>query len=213
MYKAQIEVLEPSEYAGRFKFENFTFGTEDDPMASASGTLKASFGAQRFKAMMKAAQVPFGPMSKMAAGFVGSRLVFNIVHKTQKDGEYAGQTNDNIGNFFKVGERATGIGEMKKAGGAAAAITAAALSAPVSPTPVMPVAAVAAQVAPVQAAAPVAPVAAAIPTPPAPAAAPASAGPAVGGITAGCPICGEQVPMHAYSTHVEACIQRANRPA
>jgi hypothetical protein len=192
MYVGRMVVLEPSDYAGMYIFENFVIGTDDDPGATQLSTWKKSIGARRFKSMLKAAGIPSSnDEAAICAGFAGAQLTLVVSQYTEKGGDYDGTIRNRIGGFYRVGERkAEVLGKPSGAGGAV-----------VSPTPVMPTPAT--------------------PTP-TPVSAPSGVtSPAVGGAptvpaaadqkpaTLPCGICSTDVPVGEFQAHVASCMQKA----
>lgn len=128
MYRAEFRIVEPKAFANMPKYENFVWGTDDDPNADDPETSKKSVGARRMKSMLKAAQVQFVPdMDELCAAAVGNELIIMITQKKEPEtkknritgveepNQYAGQIRDNISAFHQLGAVETNGTQAPKA--------------------------------------------------------------------------------------------------
>ena len=187
MFKAQLEIVEPKEFAGMVHFENYVTGTAEASEDIVPGTM----GTKSLKRLLAAAQIPAGnSIGQLCKTFEGSMFMLQVSEYADDDGPYKGVPRNRITKYAKVGEMVPGLEEgqakAKKGKGAAAASQAAKIAAqvPQAPTPMAP---------PVQVASP----------PPGPTMPPLGAQPIR--MSPPCSICGAVVPMSEFGTHVAAC--------
>lgn len=221
MYKAQVSTIEPAEHANEALFERFVIGSDEDPLAKQPATWKASVGARRMKAMLNAAQIPSGlSTAQIAQTFPGAQFLCKVSQEEQKEGDYKGTISNRLSNFFKVGERATGLDATAPTIPGTAPVAAAPAPAPApvaQPQAPQPVA-TPPPAAPAAAPAPGGPPPAAAPVPAAPAPAPPPApAPATPAAAQGasppapaaperelqCPICSQMIPTSQFGAHME----------
>lgn len=90
MYKANYRI-EDGEYADQVLFDNFVIGSDDDPDATEAKTWK-KFGGQRWKKLIKAAQVPFlNDEDELMAALKDQKLTVVVVTEEDKTGTYDAQ--------------------------------------------------------------------------------------------------------------------------
>ena len=107
----QAVVEEPKEAVGLRMFENFTIGTEEDPMARKLETWKyKSVGAKILKNnLCNAANIArTNSEEDLKAGFAGCMFVVEVFITEDKDGDWKG-TKRNKFQYYKVGERQVGV--------------------------------------------------------------------------------------------------------
>src|SRR5690349_13123747 len=113
-YKSMAEVIEPAELAGATLFDSFVIGSDTDPQALEEATMMASFGMQRVTCMFDAIGVDVRGEDEetFAEKYIGARYCASVLLATQaalnKDGSpnaYAGQEQNQVKRYFKVGER------------------------------------------------------------------------------------------------------------
>jgi len=219
MFSAEAVIVEhhaTSAYTGMHIFNNFVIGSDDDPEAQVPGTWAKGFG-RSYKQMIAAAQITEKhDTDKQCAAFAGTQFIWGLRAQKQPDtnrdgtpNPFAGNEQNNVTRFYKVGAKDPEIEPKKVVPGAgvkAAVAPTAPPLAPAAPTPIAP----AMPGSPVPPPAPVVPMAPAPVTPVAPAAPPppVNPAPAPAGTTQmlPCNICGQQVEAAQFAAHINACL-------
>ena len=181
----QAIVEQPEDSAGMRMFENFTIGSEEDPLANNIATWKKSVGISILKNdVCKAANIPpSNEIAILAAAFEGSMFVVDAIIQTQEGGDWHG-TKRNKFQYYKVGERAVGA---KKGTTPGVGVPQAPVAPPVAPPVVTTT----------------------------PAASPPSVAPAVEAAAAQaagtipCGNCGQSFAVAEFAAHVQTCLQGA----
>ncbi|MFA5234421.1 MAG: hypothetical protein WC390_08495 [Sulfurimonas sp.] len=236
MLLMHLEGVAPDEAVGCTKTEYFVLGSNTDPMMQNAQTFYDAIGAKSWKKTLGAAQVPWSSsIVATANSSVGAMFIQQVTHKVEKSfrgeidestGEVRKFVQSNLGKVYKIGEMAPklipcGIKECNTCDNSGQTGSGA-VSAPstVSPIPPMspPVAKAPAGPPPVSAAPAPKPVSApplsgvkspggasAATTPAAPVP-PVQAAPVIPSIN--CRVCGENVTLEAYPSHLEACMAK-----
>ena len=123
--KTVLRVTAPKKCKGLSHFEQFTIGSNDDPMAREDETWAQSFGAIMCKKMLKKAGVAFaGSLEHIAAEAQGThvsgKIVYTVQPKFNKDGTenpYAGNARSQVKDWYEVGEQQPRVEGSAKSGG------------------------------------------------------------------------------------------------
>lgn len=118
-FRYGVQVLEPSAYRGKFVFDSFTVGTDDNPNGFVANTM----GAQGMKKLFKAAGLSAMnnvPVKNLLSQAQGRKFCALISAPSAKD-VAAGFTRNRVRNFVPLGEQAPKVLDETKAAPAPAA--------------------------------------------------------------------------------------------
>ncbi len=123
MYKTQVRVLEPPQYADMSLFDNFVVGSADDPLAEDPETWTAmkNFGARRVNEFLNAIGVTSEDDETWPAEASEQQGQALVTVETPEDGKYKGVAQNRVSHYYALGQAPT---PTVKTGGAAAAAAA-----------------------------------------------------------------------------------------
>ncbi|MAH44283.1 hypothetical protein CMI37_00535 [Candidatus Pacearchaeota archaeon] len=111
MYTATFRIAEPTAHAGLPLFDNYTIGTNDDLEANDPETWKASVGARRWEAVLKAAGVQSDDEDDILAEVVSQQVLLDVTEETDdgsNNAQFKGRKRNRINRVYKPGEREVG---------------------------------------------------------------------------------------------------------
>lgn len=109
MFTAQLEIIEPKEFAGMSLWERFTVGNEEDPNGEDPDQLRRSAGARNLRRFYKTMglDVDNADYDQLADGARGQRIVARVEIETDNDpnSAYYNQQQNRIKRWFQPGEK------------------------------------------------------------------------------------------------------------
>lgn len=128
MYSPVLRVVEPESQIDSPLYDNFVIGSGEDPGAVLVDTWKASFGARRFKQLVKAAQVEVGLLESYVDAapedqadqtievIKGQQVIVSVSIEKQAEknpdgtpNRYAGREQNRITGYYPLGMKELGV--------------------------------------------------------------------------------------------------------
>lgn len=107
--RVQFRVVEPAGFKGQSYFQGYFIGTDEDPMAEEHDTQQSSRGLRGWKKLLNACDVaPMGDTEEEGAAIADAEFHAEIIQYTKKKGDRAGESFNDIRNYYKLGSAEPG---------------------------------------------------------------------------------------------------------